>query len=62
MTLKERRKEKGLMQREVAEKLNVMQGSVSAWELGRAIPCRKHRKMLAVLYGCTVDEIAPGKA
>jgi transcriptional regulator with XRE-family HTH domain len=41
------REQQGLSQEELAEQLNVAQGTVSAWENGTQIPTRKHRGPLA---------------
>lgn len=57
MTLKELRLRAGLLQVDVAKKLNVDQSTVSKWDNGLARPARKYRKKLAKLYGCTEDEL-----
>ncbi len=57
MTLKEHRKQLGLTQSQVAEKLDVNQAAVSWWESGRWKPLRKYQKKLAALYGVTADEL-----
>lgn len=57
MTLKERRQEAGLLQVDVAEKLEVDQTAVSKWETGKTKPAKKYRKKLAILYGCSADDL-----
>ena len=57
MSLKELRLSSGVLQEEVAKKLNVTQSAVSYWESGKTKPCRKYHAKLAKLYGCTVDDV-----
>lgn len=57
MTLKERRQAAGMSQEEVANLVNVDQAAVSNWERGVNPPLPKYQRMLAKLYGCTVDEL-----
>ena len=51
------RKEKGLSQEDVAQKLYVSRQSVSKWENGAAEPGVEYLKALANLYGVTLDEL-----
>lgn len=51
------RKEKGLSQEDVAQKLFVSRQSVSKWENGNAEPGVDNLKALAGLYGVTLDEL-----
>lgn len=51
------RKEKGLSQEDVAQKLFVSRQSVSKWENGNAEPGVDNLKALAELYGVTLDEL-----
>ena len=51
------RKEKGLSQEDVAQKLFVSRQSVSKWENGNAEPGVENLKALARLYGVTLDEL-----
>lgn len=59
MELKEKlvalRKEKGLTQLAVAEKLNVSRQAISRWESGIALPSTDNLKSLSALYGVPVD-------
>lgn len=57
LTLKERRLHAGLRQDDIAKALEVDQAAVSRWESGETRPVRKHRKKLAALYGCSMDEL-----
>ena len=51
------RKEKGLSQEDVAQKLFVSRQSVSKWENGNAEPGVENLKALARLYGVTLDKL-----
>lgn len=51
------RKEGGLSQEDVAQKLFVSRQSVSKWENGNAEPGVENLKALAKLYGVTLDEL-----
>lgn len=54
------RKERGLTQQEVGERLNVSNRTVSAWECGTVMPDILLLPALADLYGVTTDEILSG--
>jgi len=66
MTLGERlvklRKEKGLSQEEVAEKLNVSRQSVSKWELDQSLPDFDKIIPLCELYEIETDELLKGSS
>ena len=49
------RKEKGLTQFQVAEKINVSRQAISKWESGSAAPSIDNLKYLGELYGVPVD-------
>ena len=49
------RKEKGLTQMELAERLNVSRQAISRWEVGAALPSTDNLKTLGDLYGVSVD-------
>ena len=55
--IKSRREEFGLSQAELAEKADVTQSAVSRWEHGESVPLLKYQKKLAILFGCSVDEL-----
>lgn len=50
---------KGLNQQELAESLGVTQGAVSQWELGISQPSNKMLPRLAMVLGCSPEEIKP---
>ncbi|MBQ2714127.1 MAG: helix-turn-helix transcriptional regulator [Clostridia bacterium] len=55
--LQELRKQKGLTQEELAEKLYVSRTAISKWESGRGYPNIESLKMLAKFFSLTVDEM-----
>ena len=57
LTIKERRRELGLTQRELAERMGVDQSSVANWETGATGPHRNKLVRLAKVLGCSVEEL-----
>ena len=55
--LQELRKQKGLTQEELAEKLYVSRTAVSKWESGRGYPNIESLKAIAKFFSVTVDEL-----
>lgn len=55
------RKDVGLTQQEVADKLNISDRTLSSWETGRTEPDLSSLTALAKLYGVTADEILSGE-
>lgn len=51
------RKNKGLSQEMVAEKLGISRQTISKWETDETLPDIQQSKKLAVLYGLTLDEL-----
>jgi transcriptional regulator with XRE-family HTH domain len=51
------RKNKGLSQETVAEKLGVSRQTISKWETGETLPDIRQAKRLSVLYGLSLDEL-----
>lgn len=51
------RKDRGLTQEELAEKLYVSRAAVSKWELGRGYPNIESLKDLAAFFSVSVDEL-----
>lgn len=49
------RKQKGLTQMELAEKLNVSRQAISRWEVGAAVPSTDNLRVLSDLYEVSVD-------
>ena len=49
------RKENGLTQIALAEKLDVSRQAISSWEVGKAIPGTDKLKLLCDLYGVSID-------
>lgn len=57
LKITEFRKEKGLTQGALAEKINISVKKLGAWEQGRAEPCIEDLCMLANFFDCTLDEL-----
>ena len=57
MTFKEARERKGLSQKQLAEKMDLDQSTVSLWETGRTKPRGGILLSLAKILDCTVDEL-----
>lgn len=55
------RKEKGLTQSELADKLGVTNKAVSKWETGEGYPETSQLVPLAEIFGVTVDELLKGE-
>ncbi len=55
------RKEKGLTQMELAERLNVSRQAISRWEVGAALPSTDNLMVLAELYGVQIDYLLNDK-
>lgn len=51
------RKNRGLSQEEVAQKLGVSRQTVSKWETDETVPDIRQSKKMAVLYGISLDEL-----
>ena len=58
--LQELRKQKGLTQEELAEKLYVSRTAISKWESGKGYPSIDSLKALASFFHVTVDELLSG--
>ena len=59
--LQELRRQNGLTQDELADKLFVSRTAVSKWESGRGYPNIESLKALANLFGVTIDELLSGE-
>ena len=53
----ELRKQNGLSQEKLAEKLDVARQTISKWELGETAPDLKQSKELSKLFGVSLDEL-----
>lgn len=51
------RKQKGLTQMELAEKLNVSRQAISRWEVGAAVPGMDNIKILCEMYDVSIDSL-----
>ena len=59
--LRNLRKQKGITQEELAEKLFVSRTAVSKWESGKGYPSIDSLKMISKFYSVTVDELLSGE-
>ena len=59
-SLKRYRKETGLTQKELADKLNSSQNTISQYESGKRTPTVKKLLAISILLGCSVDELMTG--
>lgn len=57
----ERRKEQGLTQSQLAERLNVTDKAISKWETGRGLPDAASMLPLCKLLGITVNDLLSGE-
>lgn len=59
--LQELRKQQGLTQEELAEKLFVSRTAISKWESGRGLPSIESLKQIANLFSITIDDLLSGE-
>ena len=59
--LQELRKQKGMTQQELAERLYVSRTAISKWESGRGYPNIESLKAIAQFYSVTLDELLSSK-
>lgn len=59
--LYELRKQKGLSQEELANKLNVTRQTISKWEVGDSTPDMEKLVAISDLFGISLDELVIGK-
>ena len=57
LMLRPLRMEKGLGQREVANRIGVTPGAVAQWELGQCNPSLANLLALADLLDCSIDQL-----
>lgn len=60
MKLKEFRKTKKMTQRDLADRFNVSNITVSRWESGTQTPSLETAILLAKFFGCTIDDLVRG--
>lgn len=56
------RKQKGLTQRQLSEKLHISDKAVSKWELGKGVPSVEMLELLSDLFNCSIDYLVKGKS
>jgi len=57
MRIREHRIQRGLTQRQLAEKLGISQAAVGKWETGTADPRMRQLRALAEALECSIDEL-----
>lgn len=57
MLIKQKRKQAGISQKELAQRLGVNQASVCLWESGKNSPRVGRLQKIAEILGCTVEEL-----
>ena len=60
--IKEARKQCGLSQEQLAEKMSVSRSAIAKWENGLGLPNDESLKLLADYFGITIDELIPNKS
>ena len=57
MRIGELREQAGLTQRELGQRMNVLQSAVSSWETEISLPKARDIPRLAQVLGCTIDAL-----
>lgn len=57
LRIRKYREDMQMVQKEVAQKLNVSESTIAMWELGERSPSIKYIVKLSLLYHCTTDDI-----
>lgn len=57
LTIKQKRRELGLTQKQLAEKLGISPQNVSNWEHGKIFPSLYSFRLLAESFGCKVKDL-----
>ena len=60
LNIREKRKSKGISQKEFAKALNVDQTAVSMWETGKAMPKADKLPGIAKMLDCSIEELLEG--
>ena len=58
--IREKRKNKGISQKELAKRIGVDQTAVSMWETGKAMPQASKLPKLAKILECSIEELLDG--
>jgi len=56
-SIRTRREERKMTQKELADLLSVSDKTISKWETGRGLPDVVALKRLAKIFGCTMDDM-----
>lgn len=59
--LREKRLAAGLSQKNLADKLGIVQSAISAWESGEKMPRASQLPALAKALNCSIDELYNGE-
>lgn len=57
INIKKLREKRGITQVELAQKLDVQQSAIAAWETGKSMPRADKFVKIAEILGCTVDAL-----
>lgn len=60
--IKEIRKNFGLTQEDLAEKINVSRQAVAKWEMGNGVPDTDNLKVISKLFGISIDTLLDNKS
>lgn len=58
--IRDKRKSKGISQKELAKRIGVDQTAVSMWETGKAMPKANKLPALAKILDCSIEELLEG--
>lgn len=62
LNIEQLRREKGITQKDFAERLGVTQGAVSQWEKGFSRPSIDKLSQIVNILGCNIDDLFSSKA
>lgn len=57
MNLRTAREAAGLTQSEAATRIGVDQSAIALWETGKTVPRTRRLRVIAAVYGCSVDAL-----
>lgn len=55
--IKEMRKRRNLLQKDVAKKLKINRSTVAKWETGCSVPRTDKLKILSTIFNCSIDDL-----